>query len=206
MFAYCGNNPACRTDESGEFWNVVIGAAVGAIINFGVSVASQCLDGGWKNIDWRRVGLSAAAGAISGALAATGIPVGGQMIANGVIGAVSAGVDTYLETDGTATLSKYITKTVTGGLIGVAGGALGNNGTGTKHLSNHAGQLLSKSWGAVRNLRSNGLKATAKAIGKASSYYYSQIATASFQAGKAAVIPIALSNIPNAINSVLQVF
>lgn len=206
MFAYCNNNPVHRADKSGEFWNVVIGAAVGAAINFGVSVVSQWLDDGWSNIDWRRVGVATTAGAISGALAATGIPVGGQMIANGLIGAVSAGVDTYLETNGTATLSKYITKMATGGLIGIAGGALGNNGTGTKHLANHAGRLLSKSRNAIHGLKSNGLKATIKTVSNAGRYYYSQIATASIQAGKAAIMPIAISNIPNAVNSILQVF
>ena len=30
MFAYCENNPVMRTDESGEFFNTVIGAVVGA--------------------------------------------------------------------------------------------------------------------------------------------------------------------------------
>ena len=28
MFTYCGNNPVCRADTSGQFWGVVIGAAV----------------------------------------------------------------------------------------------------------------------------------------------------------------------------------
>ena len=32
MFAYCGNNPVNRSDENGEFWNILVGGAVGAIV------------------------------------------------------------------------------------------------------------------------------------------------------------------------------
>ena len=31
MFAYCENDPVNRSDPSGEFWNIVVGAALGAI-------------------------------------------------------------------------------------------------------------------------------------------------------------------------------
>ena len=29
LFVYCDNNPVIREDSSGEFWNIVVGGAVG---------------------------------------------------------------------------------------------------------------------------------------------------------------------------------
>ena len=31
LFVYCDNNPVMRKDEDGEFWNILIGAAVGFV-------------------------------------------------------------------------------------------------------------------------------------------------------------------------------
>ena len=33
MCAYCGNNPVIRTDDGGDFWNIIIGAVVGAVVS-----------------------------------------------------------------------------------------------------------------------------------------------------------------------------
>ena len=67
MFAYCGNNPVGRTDTSGQIWNVVGGAVVGALI--GVASKALC-----NVIDRKPVtdGLTQAAltGAAGGALTA----------------------------------------------------------------------------------------------------------------------------------------
>ena len=32
LYAYCDNNPVMRVDEDGEFWNILIGAGVGALV------------------------------------------------------------------------------------------------------------------------------------------------------------------------------
>ena len=40
LFAYCDNNPITREDDDGEFWNVVIGAAVGAVVSSVISAVS----------------------------------------------------------------------------------------------------------------------------------------------------------------------
>ena len=37
MYAYCGNNPIMYTDPTGEFWNWLIGAAIGAVAGSGGS-------------------------------------------------------------------------------------------------------------------------------------------------------------------------
>ena len=71
MFAYCGNNPVSRADDGGEFWNIVIGAAVGAIVSAVITAIDTYTNTG--SIDWGKVGISAAVGAVSGGVAATGL-------------------------------------------------------------------------------------------------------------------------------------
>ena len=80
MFAYCGNNPVSRGDEGGEFWHIVIGAAIGAGVSFGASILSDVIAG--EEIDWVGAGVSAAFGAVSGALAASGIGALGLALAS----------------------------------------------------------------------------------------------------------------------------
>ena len=199
MFAYCGNNPVSRKDDGGEFWNIVIGAVVGGVVSGLVSIATQAIENkGFDNINWGRVGVAAASGAVSGAFAATGIPVGGQTAINAVIGAVSSVADTYVDKGKNATVADYVSSAATGLLLGAAGGYLGQNGSGTKHLSKSAGRLFKKVGTAVGDVFENGIKATGKSILKAGKYYYSQVAKQSIQCGKKAILPIIVSNIPNA--------
>ena len=199
LFAYCGNNPIARKDDGGEFWNVVIGAVVGGVVSGLVSIATQAIENkGFENINWKQVGVAAASGAISGAFAATGIPVGGQVVINAIVGAGSSVVDTYVDKGDNATTAEYITNAITGGALGVAGGLLGGNGTGTKHLTKSAGQFFRKTVNALGDVWDNGFKATGKTILKAGKYYYSQVAKQSIQCGQKAIMPIIISNIPNA--------
>ncbi len=37
-YSYCLNNPLKYTDEYGEFWHIVIGAAIGGIINLATKI------------------------------------------------------------------------------------------------------------------------------------------------------------------------
>ena len=76
MFAYCGNNPVSREDEGGEFWNVVIGATVGAIFSGVTTAIDTYVSTG--SVDWTQVAISSAVGAISGGVAATGLGVFAQ--------------------------------------------------------------------------------------------------------------------------------
>ena len=205
MFAYCGNNPVIREDDGGEFWNIVIGAAVGGVVNGLISIATQAIENqGLDNINWASVAVSTVTGAISGALAATGIPVGGQVIANGIIGAVSSGIDTYVEKGEDATMCDYVISMGTGAIVGGLGGFIGGDGTGTKHLSRSAGRLLKKVGNACGDMLDDGLRATGKIVSNAWKYYYSQVAKQSIQCGKKAILPIVISNIPNALHSTLE--
>ena len=200
MFSYCGNNPISRADDGGKFWNIVIGAVVGGVISGVISLATQVIENkGFNNINWGSVGVAAASGAVSGAFAATGIPVARQTVINATIGIVSSVADTYVEKGENATASDYLSSAVTGGILGTAGGFLGGNGTGTKHLSKSAERLINKIGTSLVNVWDDGLKAAGKSIIKAGKYYYSQVAKQAIQCGSKAIIPIFVSNLPNAM-------
>ena len=149
------------------------------------------------------MGIAIASGAVSGAFAATGIPVGGQIAINAAIGAVSSIADTYADKGNEATVVDYMSSAVIGSALGAVGGWLGGNGSGTKHLSKSAARLFKKVGTALGDIFDNGIQATGKTILKAGKYYYSQIAKQSYQCGIDAIIPIIISNIPNAAYNIL---
>lgn len=79
-YSYCLNNPLKYTDPDGEFWHIVIGAAVGGILNLAVN---------WGNLDNVLEGVSvfcvgAAGGAVTASTCGTD---GGQ----GLLWAMAAG-------------------------------------------------------------------------------------------------------------------
>lgn len=84
LFAYCGNNPLLRDDKDGKFGNVVIGALVGAAVNAVSTAIDSYISTG--SIDWGSVGISAAVGAVSGGVAATGL---GTIMQAGITAAAS---------------------------------------------------------------------------------------------------------------------
>ena len=75
MFAYCGNNPTSRSDETGDFWNFIVGAVVGAVVNAVSTAVDAVKEGGLDALSdgktWAKIGVSAAGGLVSGALAAS---------------------------------------------------------------------------------------------------------------------------------------
>ena len=84
MFAYCENNPVMRTDESGEFFNTVIGAVIGATFGaVSAAIAGTSIWGG------------ALSGAVSGAVAGFGVDVAMATVATGPVGIAVAAVATF---------------------------------------------------------------------------------------------------------------
>jgi RHS repeat-associated protein len=76
-YSYVHNNPYKYNDPNGKFpvW-VVAGAAIGAAVNVGMTIASN---GGWDNCTSQQLWASAASGAVSGALGALAGPAGGTV-------------------------------------------------------------------------------------------------------------------------------
>ena len=60
-----------RADDGGEFWNIVIGAAVGAIVSAATTAIQTYKETG--KVDVGKTLISAAVGAVSGGIAATGL-------------------------------------------------------------------------------------------------------------------------------------
>jgi hypothetical protein len=86
-YAYAHQNPLRYTDSSGHVANVIVGAALGAAIGFGVSVLTQAM--GNEDFSWKKAGAAAAGGAISGAVA--GATMGGSLLLEAG-GAVASGM------------------------------------------------------------------------------------------------------------------
>ena len=188
LFSYCDNNPVMRTDEDGEFWNIIIGAAVGAVAGAVVTAITQLIENpeAYKSGEfWAQVGVSALTGAVSGAIAATGIGVAGQVAVNAGLGVASSIANTAIDSNGSASLGTYITNAIVDGAAGALGGLMGGPGTGNKHLSASFGRALKNgNW----------------------SYYYSQVAKESFQCGTRAISGILRSNVPSLVKSLFPTF
>ncbi|NLE63239.1 MAG: RHS repeat-associated core domain-containing protein [Bacteroidales bacterium] len=80
-YSYCMNSPLMYTDPDGEFWHIVIGAAIGGVVN--VATNWNNLDGFWQGL------ASFGAGAASGALTATLGP-GGAALGGMITGATNS--------------------------------------------------------------------------------------------------------------------
>jgi RHS repeat-associated protein len=84
LFSYCGNNPVTRADDEGEFWHIVIGAAVGLVTQYVSDVVSNLMDGDsfLKALVPSSSLINYGAAALSGAVGATGIGFLGSIAAN----------------------------------------------------------------------------------------------------------------------------
>ncbi len=125
LFAYCGNNPTARADDGGDFWHIVAGAAVGALIGGISSIVGQAVSG--QKINWAEVGISAAAGALTGAITAA-CPAMGAVATGLVHGAVNAGahVATELVNGRTPTVAGTLTVGITSGVLAGGSKAISN--------------------------------------------------------------------------------
>ena len=164
MFAYCGNNPVSRADDGGEFWHIVIGAAVGAAIGALVTgVTSYYTDG---QVDWTAVGLSALSGAASGALAATGAGIGVMIAGNAAISMAENAATQVIENEGFDNFD--VGSMLIDGAIGAAFGAIGGPGNGSKHLTKLGTQTVKRTWNTTVH---HGLAAGWQEAKKAFTYY-----------------------------------
>ena len=163
LFAYCDNNPVMRADHGGDFWHIVVGAAVGALIGGVVKAVSNAIEG--KSLT---DGLATAmlAGAASGALASTGVGIVGMVAGNAAISMAENAADQVIENKGFNNFD--VGDMLIDGAIGGVSGALGGTGKGMKHLTNLGKQTVKRTFNATTN---KGLRAGLKEAGKAFAYY-----------------------------------
>ncbi len=114
-YSYCLNNPLSYTDPSGEFWHLVIGAAIGGTFNLLMNL---------DNIDNFGEGLAYfGVGAVAGAFGA-GVGMGVNVaIAGGSFGAGFVGTATVSSTG-------FIAGAATGASTGVTNGLIQGTGNG----------------------------------------------------------------------------
>lgn len=157
LYAYCDNNPVIRVDHGGDFW-MIIGAAVGGLVGGTVSAISQGIENGFDNINWGIVGVNAASGAISGALASTGIGLVASIGINAALGGATYVAEQAIK-DEDITVGGVVASTVAGGI----GGAIGGKGANSKGLS---ATWKSASKGIKREMRRTNVKYATKQIAK----------------------------------------
>ncbi len=194
VYAYCDNDPVSRDDDGGKFWNIVIGAAVGALVGAAASVISQVVTTGSVNAG--SVAIAAVSGAISGGFAASGIPVKGQVIANAIIGGASSAADTYATRDENTNAWTYVKNTLIGAGIGALSGKVGGRGAGSRHLHTSAVRLEKRICKAMYGIGMTGLKAAVKEVKKSWKYYASQTTKEAVKCGKKAIGSIFLAAVP----------
>lgn len=172
-FVYCGNNPVSRSDDEGEFWHIVVGAIVGGVIGGVASAVSQAKQYGAENIDFVSCLISAGAGAVSGALTASGAMLGAQIIGGAAITATSSFLsqsrDITLNRRNSIDYGEVLQDGIVGGISGwISGpGAAGGLG-GQKSMMNLGMNTVKRTWNALTN---KGLGAYVEEAGKAASYY-----------------------------------
>ena len=128
MFAYCGNNPVARKDENGEFWHIIVGAAVGIVTQYAVDVVSDWIKGETLTEILKPNSTIAdyASAAISGALAASGIGFAGAIAVNAVLGGATYYANCIINGTEANSLDMLLATTI-GGISGAIGGS-GVNG------------------------------------------------------------------------------
>ena len=90
-FAYCDNNPVSRSDDGGQFWNIVAGAVIGGVVSAAISAADSLIESKGQSIDYDAMLHSAISGALAGGVAASGVGIVGQRL----VGAATSAMDTF---------------------------------------------------------------------------------------------------------------
>lgn len=162
MFAYCGNNPVNREDDGGNFWNFVVGAAVGALIGAVTTVVDAVSEGGVEALasgkTWAKIGVSVACGAINGTVAASGA----HIFIGGLVGSATGFVESLshelIDNDGKMSADSWSNVGIDTA-VGFLGGLAGGHGAmhGNKYMSQQTTRL-------AKHITTDGLK-------KAGSFY-----------------------------------
>ena len=163
LYAYCDNNPITRTDLSGEFWHLAIGAVVGAASQYAANVVLKLGEGNSLKeallVKKEEIpGLMGAA--FSGLLTATGISAGGLTVANAAINTV-----TYLaecEVTGTKVNKKTLAINVAIGAVGDIKGDGGINGKKLSGIWKESNRQLKRLKSAKKIMRYTAKKTTVR--------------------------------------------
>jgi hypothetical protein len=179
MFAYCNSNSVMSKDPTGESAVLVtlgimaIGGLIGTVVSATSSALTQKAITG--SVNWKSVGVAAATGFVSGAVAASPLGIGGQIIIGGGIGGVSYIADCYVN-------DKPINSGELGFsvVMGMASGAIGGPGANEGLVLTDAIEYMGKA--AAREARRANQKYAAKALGNAMSYGSNILSSSAWEA------------------------
>lgn len=169
MFAYCGNNPTSRSDETGNFWNFIVGAVVGAVVNAVSTAVDAVKEGGLDALSdgktWAKIGVSAAGGLVSGALAASGVGLGASILGNTAISMAQNAANQAIDNGGLKSfdVGDMVIDGFIGGISAIPGGKGMKN---TVKLDTLNKRLTKKLFSGSAQVAKQGIK-----------YYYSQTKT-----------------------------
>ncbi len=134
LYIYCDNNPVMRVDEEGDAWHILAGAVLGVVGRYVCDVVENVMDGK-SGLDILKPHSSLvdyiAAGA-SGALAASGVGLVGQIAGNAAISLVQETTNQLFDNNPGVNLDAIALNTVGGaicGFIGGSGASVGNSKT-----------------------------------------------------------------------------
>ena len=151
LYAYCDNNPIMRIDESGEFWNLAVGAIAGGAI----SAAAQIIGNVMVGNHWTTgVMIATVTGAASGALSASALGKWGQAFANAGISLIGETVNqitsgTFGTKDGLVAIGK---STISGFIAGRLGGdGMRNNNSNYYKAAQSAKKTAERVFGKTYN-------------------------------------------------------
>lgn len=92
LYAYCDNNPICRSDDCGTSWTVTLGImAIGGVIGSVTGVLTTVyMDLAFTGmVDYKSVIVSAASGFIGGAISASPLKLTGQLVVGALVDTTS---------------------------------------------------------------------------------------------------------------------
>ena len=199
LYHYAGNNPVKYTDPDGKFINIIIGAVVGGSLAGGVSVATQFVKG--EGIDLKKVLLAAAGGALSGGLAATGVGLVGQVLANGAISATQDIVTQFGFEHKNLSNANYLELGLAF-ITGAVAGKLGGKGADSSHImASSTKQLFHRIGNAITHKTGKDLVSE---LGKAIVYYAKTNGLKSIS--KDTVWSILKGTAPSALNLGIEIY
>ena len=178
MFAYCGNNPVSREDSEGGFWVTAGLMAAGGLIGSAISAVSSAVTqyAITGTVNWKSVGVAAASGFVSGAIAASPLGLFGQKVAGGVIGGLSYAADCYVN-DKAMKLDEAIVAVGSGVISGKIGGSGANQKMALTNVYDSTRNTI------AREARRANQTYAQKAVASALSYRNNTVANAAWASG-----------------------
>ena len=167
MFAYCGNNPINRKDNGGKYWHIVVGAAIGAVVNGALTVVGNLLDDD-PETNWNDgLGMAVLTGAVTGGFAVSGHGPVVQMAVNAAATAIEGLPDVVNKIkkgdDVLTTLGGYAFD------VGLSAVTSYSPGLGSKAATNLGKQTIKRT---VNAFKYDGFRTGIIEIGKAAKWYW----------------------------------